>query len=49
LHKSQPNHAGIIICTDDGDRMALAERIHAAILTEEILLGKLVSVVRPMK
>jgi nucleoside-triphosphatase THEP1 len=49
LHKWQPNHAGIIICTDDGDRMALAERIHAAILGKEILLGKLVSVVRPMK
>lgn len=49
LHKSLPDHAGIIICTDDEDRMALAERIHAAILGEEILLGKLVSVVRPMK
>lgn len=49
LHKSLPNHTGIIICTDDRDRMALAERIHAAILAEEILLGKLVSVVRPMK
>ena len=49
LHKSHPDHAGIIICTDDGDRRALAERIHAAILAEGILLGKLVSVVRPMK
>lgn len=49
LHRSHPDHAGIVICTDDGDRMALAERIHAAILGEEILLGKLVSVVRPMK
>jgi hypothetical protein len=29
--------------------LALAERIHGAILGEEILLGKLVSVVRPMK
>ncbi|MFN5390331.1 MAG: DUF5615 family PIN-like protein [Pseudanabaena sp.] len=49
LHRSHPDHGGIIICTDDGDRMALAERIHAAILGEEILLGKLVSVVRPMR
>jgi hypothetical protein len=49
LHRSLPDHGGIIICTDDGDRLALAERIHAAILGEEILLGKLVSVVRPMK
>jgi hypothetical protein len=49
LHRSHPDHGGIIICTDDGDRMALAERIHAAILGDEILVGKLVSVVRPMK
>jgi predicted nuclease of predicted toxin-antitoxin system len=49
LHRSHPNHTGIIICTDDADRMALAERIHAAILAEDVLLGKLVSVVRPMK
>ena len=49
LHRSLPDHAGIIICTDDGNRMALAERIHPAILVEEILLGKLVSVVRPIK
>jgi len=49
LHRLHPDHAGIIICTDDGDRMALAERINAAILAEEILLGKLVSVVRPMR
>ncbi|MGA1411642.1 MAG: DUF5615 family PIN-like protein, partial [Prochlorotrichaceae cyanobacterium] len=27
LHKLFPNHAGIIICTDDRDRLALAERI----------------------
>jgi hypothetical protein len=49
LHRSLPDHTGIIICTDDGDRMALAERIHAAILAEEILRGKLVSVVRPIR
>jgi len=49
LHKLFPNHAGIIICTDDRDRLALAERIHATILAEEILLGKLLSVVRPMQ
>ena len=49
LHRSHPDHTGIIICTDDGDRLALAERIHAAILAEGILMGKLVSVVRPIK
>jgi hypothetical protein len=49
LHRSLPHHAGIIICTDDADRIALAERIHAAILAGEILSGKLVSVVRPVR
>jgi predicted nuclease of predicted toxin-antitoxin system len=49
LHRSHPNHAGIIICTDDADRIALAERIHEAILAEGELSGKLVSVVRPVR
>ena len=47
LHRSNPNHQGMIICTDDGDRSALAARIHAAILAESELSGKLISVVRP--
>jgi predicted nuclease of predicted toxin-antitoxin system len=47
LHRLQPNHAGIIICTDDADRSALATRIHAAILTDSPLSNKLISVVRP--
>ncbi|BAZ18094.1 hypothetical protein NIES4071_99770 [Calothrix sp. NIES-4071] len=49
LHRSQPNHAGIIICTDDASRSALAQRIGAAILVSEPLAGKLISVVRPVK
>jgi Domain of unknown function (DUF5615) len=49
LHKSQPSHAGIIICTDDKDRLALAARIDAAIGSEPMLSGKLISVVRPAK
>jgi hypothetical protein len=48
LHRYQPNHAGIIICTDDANRSALAERINAAILVEQVLSGKLISVVRPV-
>ncbi|BDA65870.1 hypothetical protein CAL7716_000360 [Calothrix sp. PCC 7716] len=47
LHRSQTNHAGIIICTDDSNRKQLAERIHAAITVAEPLPGKLISVVRP--
>jgi predicted nuclease of predicted toxin-antitoxin system len=49
LHRSCPNHCGIIICTDDIYRYRLAERIHLAILASLPLLGKLISVVRPLK
>ncbi|NJL80230.1 MAG: hypothetical protein HC836_13330 [Richelia sp. RM2_1_2] len=49
LHRSTPNHAGIIICTDDADRSELAERINVTISTSEPLVGKLISVVRPVK
>jgi glycerophosphoryl diester phosphodiesterase len=31
LHRLFPKHSGIIICTEDKDLPALAERIHAAI------------------
>lgn len=47
LHRTQPNHAGIIACTNDRDWEALAKRIDAAIATEESLDGKLIRVVRP--
>jgi predicted nuclease of predicted toxin-antitoxin system len=47
LHRLQPDHAGIIACTDDRDWEALANRIHAAIAAEESLHCKLIRVVRP--
>jgi predicted nuclease of predicted toxin-antitoxin system len=47
LHRLQPDHAGIIACTDDRNWEALANRIHAAIAAEESLRGKLIRVVRP--
>ena len=49
LHRVQPSHAGIIICTDDVNRYGLAKRIHAAILAAEPLAGKLISIVRPVR
>jgi undecaprenyl pyrophosphate synthase len=49
LHRSNPDHAGIIICTDDADRSGLAKRINTAILLAENLTGKLISVVRPVR
>lgn len=47
LHRSQPNHAGIIVCTNDPDRNRLANRIHEALCAENSLAGKLIRVVRP--
>ena len=47
LHRSQPNHAGMIICSDDQNFARLAERTHAAIAIEESLPGKLIRVMRP--
>ena len=47
LHRIQPNHGGIIACTNDRDWEALANRIHVAITAEQPLEGKLIRVVRP--
>ncbi|MDX2163007.1 MAG: DUF5615 family PIN-like protein [bacterium] len=47
LHKQNPNHAGIIICTEDTNHEALANRIDAAIRKNPDMKGRLVSVTRP--
>jgi hypothetical protein len=47
LHAEQPNHAGIVVCTDDKNLERLASRIDDAISTVEILTGKLIRVNRP--
>jgi predicted nuclease of predicted toxin-antitoxin system len=49
LHNQDSNHAGIIACTDDGDKVRLAERIDAMIQVEEPLDGRLIRVVKPSK
>jgi predicted nuclease of predicted toxin-antitoxin system len=49
LHNLQPDHAGIIVCTDDPDRKRMATRISEAISTEETLKGKLIRVNRPAR
>ena len=49
LHKINPNHQGIILCTEDRDALALTTRIHAAILAREIFVGEMISIVRPAK
>ena len=47
LHRLQPHHAGIIVCSDDRDWDALAQRIHAAVTEAECLQGKLLRIVKP--
>jgi len=46
-YRSQPDHSGIIIGSDDQNFFRLAERTHGAIFAEESLQGKLIRVVRP--
>ena len=47
LHRMNPNHAGIIACTEDRDWDSLAQRIHAAVVEAESLQGKLIRIVKP--
>jgi predicted nuclease of predicted toxin-antitoxin system len=47
LHKTQPEHAGIIVCTDNPNRSQLVSIVDAAILANEPLVGKLIWIVRP--
>lgn len=46
LHRQQPNHAGIIVCTFDPNFAAQGERIHKAIADKELLAGQLIRVNR---
>jgi predicted nuclease of predicted toxin-antitoxin system len=47
LHRTQPDHAGIIVCKEDQDWEKLAIRINEPISTAEPLTGKLIRVNRP--
>jgi hypothetical protein len=47
LHLQTPDHAGIIICTEDPDRIGQAQRIIAAIAKASGLRGQLIRVYRP--
>jgi len=47
LHAVDPIHAGIVVCTRDADVVALAGRIHLAILTQTTLGGQLIRINRP--
>ena len=47
LHRAIRAHAGIVVCTWDRDRMALAARIHVALTNCPILDDHLIRIVRP--
>jgi hypothetical protein len=47
LHIRMPGHAGIIICTEDPDRIGQAQRIAEAIAEAGDLRAKLIRVYRP--
>ena len=47
VHRRQPEHTGIIVCTFDPDFVAQAQRIHAVIESETELARQLIRVNRP--
>src|SRR5579872_2937717 len=47
LHRQSTNHSGIIACTWDSDRAALAARIDQAIAAAGLLAGQYLRVTRP--
>lgn len=47
LHKSQPHHSGIIVCTVDTDFDGQADRIYTAIQAVPSFEGMLIRVNRP--
>ena len=47
LHRQQPTHYGIIVCTEDANIAMQAQRINAAIADTSSLEGVLVRVNRP--
>lgn len=49
LHREQPAHRGIIVCTEDPDIEGQAQRIHDAIKELPALDGLLIRVNRPSK
>ena len=49
LHREGPDHAGIIVCTQDEDIEGQAERIHDAIVSAGTLSGRLLRVNRPSR
>ena len=49
LHRQEPEHAGLILCTFDPEFAGQARRIHAAIQEQGPLEGKVLRVNRPAR
>jgi len=47
LHRQMPDHAGIVICTEDPDRLGQAQRVAVLIAAAGELRGQLIRVYRP--
>jgi hypothetical protein len=47
LHKANATHAGIVVCTNDKDAGALAQRIHQAVTAAGALNNKLLRIRKP--
>ncbi len=47
LHRQEPDHTGIIVCTFDLDFTALAQRIHATLEAQSDPNGQLTRINRP--
>jgi predicted nuclease of predicted toxin-antitoxin system len=47
LHRQQPDHAGIVVCTEDPDVEGQAQRMHDAIKDLPTVAGLLIRVNRP--
>lgn len=47
LHEQGINHGGMIVCTQDANIDALAQRIHDAVGVHDDLSGKLIRIIRP--
>ncbi len=47
LHRQQPAHHGIVVCTEDIDIEGQAQRIHVAISASTTLDGMLIRINRP--
>ena len=49
LHAKSAKHFGIVICTENQNRLELAQRIHEKVSEYEILQGELIRVYLPNK